>query len=255
MLSRLFKKDAFGNYLFIKKSIVSIIGALTYRRFNGINKLKISGTEHLENLPQQNVIFLSNHQTYYADVIAFYHIFCSVRYGLKNSVKTPLYLTKPVENAYFVAAEETMKKSGFLPRVFSYAGAVTVQRSWRSEGQNVQRNVDLSAVDNIGKALSCGWVVSFPQGTTSPYAPVRKGVTNIIRDNDPIIVPVVINGFRRAFDKKGLKLKKKGTELSVTFKQPFKMDLSLSNEQMIDRIREEIEQQDVMERFRNLKFK
>jgi 1-acyl-sn-glycerol-3-phosphate acyltransferase len=255
MLHRLFKKDPFGNLLFLKRSIISFVGALTYRRFNGINRLKIEGTEFLENLPAQNVIFFSNHQTYYADVIAFYHIFCSVRYGLRNSVKTPMYLTNPVGNAYFVAAEETMKKSGFIPKVFSYAGAVTVQRSWRAEGQNVQRNVDLGAVDNISKALSFGWVVSFPQGTTSHYAPVRKGVTNIIRENNPLIVPVVINGFRRAFDKKGLKLKKKGTELSVRFKEPFYMNLALSNEQMIEKIREIIEQQDVMEKFRNLKFK
>lgn len=161
-------------------------------------------------------------------------------------------MLNPIGNAYFVAAEETMKKSGFLPRVFSYAGAVTVQRSWRSEGENVQRTVDLGAVDNISKALSQGWVVSFPQGTTSPYAPIRKGIVNIIKENNPIIVPVVINGFRRAFDKKGLKLKKKGTTLNVRFKEPLQIDANLSTEEVIEKIKGMIEQQDVMERFRHL---
>ena len=48
---------------------------ISYRRFNGFNKLKISGSENLVDLPKTNVLFVSNHQTYFADVAAMYHVF------------------------------------------------------------------------------------------------------------------------------------------------------------------------------------
>jgi hypothetical protein len=70
---------------------------------------------------------------------------------------------------YYVAAEETMNK-GILARIFKLAGAVTVKRTWRAEGKNVNRMVDLKEVENILKALDNGWVISFPQGTTSAFA-------------------------------------------------------------------------------------
>ena len=111
-------------------------------------------------------------------------------------------------NIYFIAAKETMQ-SGWLPKIFSYAGAVSVQRTWRLRNKNINRNLNLNDVDNISKALNDGWVVTFPQGTTTSWAPVRKGTAHIIKKNKPIVVPVVINGFRDAFDKKGLMIRKK----------------------------------------------
>src|SRR5207302_4212265 len=63
------------------------------------------------------------------------------------------------------------------------------------------------------------WVITFPQGTTKPFAPGRRGTAYIIKHCKPIVIPVVIQGFWRAFNKKGLKFKKKGTLLSVTFKR------------------------------------
>lgn len=142
---------------------------------------------------------------------------------------------------FYVAAKETMKK-GLIPKIFSLAGAILVERSWRAEGQNVKRNVDLSAGDNVSKALQEGWVVSFPQGTTSPYAPIRKGTAHIILDNKPIIVPVVINGFRRAFNKTGLKYKRRNTTLTVKFKPPFQVDENSTLEGITKTIEEIIEQ-------------
>lgn len=215
-----FKKDPFGNIIFVKRLLISILGALTYSRLNVVNNMKVRGTRYLFDLPKNGVLFLSNHQTYYTDVISFYHIFCSVKWRFYNTIRYPIYLLSPRVSMYYVAAEETMKNSGFLPKVLSYAGAVTVKRSWRANGENVQRTVDLSAQENIGKALDDGWLVSFPQGTTSPFAPVRKGTAHIIQAYNPIIVPVAINGFRRAFDKKGFFYKKRGVTLSVKFGKP-----------------------------------
>ncbi|MEM1137016.1 MAG: lysophospholipid acyltransferase family protein [Bacteroidota bacterium] len=242
---KILKRDPFGNIILLKRVIIGVVGALTYVRFTLVNSLKISGTEHLSALPANNVLFLSNHQTYFADVIAFYHIFCSVKWRFKNTINYPFYLLVPRVNNYYVAAEETMKDSGLIPKILSYAGAVTIRRSWRAKGKNVDRGVDRSAFDKITKALQQGWVVSFPQGTTSPYAPVRKGTAHLIRLNNPIVVPVVINGFRRAFDKKGLFFKKRGVKLEVNFKQPIHFSAEMSADEIVDIIRKEIEQEDI----------
>ncbi len=242
---KLIRKDPFGNFIFIKRLLISFLAATTYGRFNIVNRLKIEGTEYLHGLPNKNVLFISNHQTYYADVIAMYHIFCSVKWRFKDTLGFPVYALAPRVNTYYVAAEETMKDSGLLPRIFSYAGAVTVKRSWRAAGKDVDRAPDFKAPEKIKKALEHGWVVNFPQGTTSPYAPIRKGTARIIHTYKPVVVPVVIDGFRRAFDKKGLFFKKRGTKLKVKFKEPLYFNENDSLEFIIDKIRSVIEQEPV----------
>ncbi len=212
-------KDPFGNVYFLKSALITVLGLATYPRLNFFNKLKIENIEYLHNLPSNNVLFISNHQTYYADVIALFHIFASTTWKLKR-LRNPFYLLRPKVNIYYIAAEETMKKSGIIPKVFSYAGAITVKRSWRAGGQDVQRNADISAPAKIKTAMEHGWVVTFPQGTTKAGAPVRKGAANIIKQYKPLVVPVYIDGFRRAFDKRGLVLKKRGTTLTVRFSEP-----------------------------------
>lgn len=234
--------DAFGYPHFIKRFIIFIFGAISYRRYNGFNKLKISGTENIANLPEQNVLFVSNHQTYFADVSAMYHVFSSVKNGFQNSIKNPIYLLNPKIDMYYVAAKETMNK-GLLAKLFSLAGAVTVKRTWREAGKNINRKVDLKEIDNIEKALQQGWVITFPQGTTKAFAPGRKGTAHIIKKNKPIVVPVVIDGFRRSFDKKGLLIKKRGIEQTMTFKPPLKIDYENdSTQKIIDQVMDAIEQ-------------
>jgi 1-acyl-sn-glycerol-3-phosphate acyltransferase len=235
--------DPFGNVVLLKRALIGILAVVTYSRFNITNKLKIEGAEYLLDLPDRNVMFISNHQTYYADVMALYHIFCSVKWRFRNTIRYPLYFLLPRANSFYVAAEETMKDSGLIPRIFSYTGAVTVKRSWRAKGKEVQRGADRHAPEKIQKALEYGWVVNFPQGTTKPYAPVRRGVAHLIKEYNPIVVPVVINGFRRAFDKKGLKFKKRGTTLSVKFKAPIRFDESFTVDQIQEEIAKLIEQE------------
>lgn len=234
--------DAFGTPYFLKRLVIFIFGLISYRRFNGFNKLKISGTENLVDLPDSNVLFVSNHQTYFADVAAMYHAFCSVNNGYLNTIKNPIYLLNPKVDFYYVAAEETMNK-GFLSRIFKVAGAVTVKRTWRAEGQNVNRMVDLTEVENIMKALDNGWVITFPQGTTSAFAQGRKGTAKLVKQQRPIVIPIKINGFRRAFDKKGLKVKVTGVKPTMEFKAP--LDIDYDNEtpqQILDKIMIAIEQ-------------
>jgi len=239
----IFEKDPFNNYLTIKRFFIFVIGWFTYYRYTAVNKIRIKGSDQLVNLPDHGVLFLSNHQTYFADVIAFYHIFCATKWGYKDSISPPFYLFSPRARCYYVAAAETMKEGGILPKLFSMGGAITIDRSWRANGENVKRQLDNSAQDKIGMGLHHGWVVSFPQGTTKPYAPVRKGTAYLIKEHQPIVIPVVINGFRRAFDKKGLRFKKRNTKLTVHFKEPMHFLPDESIESMIERITKAIEQE------------
>jgi 1-acyl-sn-glycerol-3-phosphate acyltransferase len=85
-------------------------------------------------------------------------------------------------------------------------------------------------------------VITFPQGTTKPFAPGRKGTAHIIKLTRPIVIPVVIEGFGKAFNKKGLKFKKTGTRLTVRFKEPLIFDYDAPAEVMLDGIMDAIEQ-------------
>ena len=234
--------DAFGTPYFMKRLIIFILGMVSYRRFNGFNKLKITGTEHLLDLPDTNVLFVSNHQTYFADVAAMYHVSCAVNNGYLNTIKNPIYLLNPKVDFYYVAAEETMNK-GILARIFKIAGAVTVKRTWRAKGENVHRNVDLKEVDNILKALDNGWVITFPQGTTTAFAQGRKGTATLVKNQKPIVIPIKINGFRRAFDKKGLLIKVTGVEPSMEFKKPLDINYETeTSQEILSKIMDAIEQ-------------
>ena len=237
------KRDVFGNIVLIKRILISLIGMLTYPSFSWLNSTKIEGTEHFEKLPDRNILFVSNHQTYFADVIAYLHIFCSVKWKFRNSISNPIYLLNPVTNTSFIAAQETMK-AGILPKIFGYVGSVQVKRTWREAGKDIKRKVDVNEFSNIEKALQQGRVITFPQGTTTPYAPGRRGTVHIIKHYQPIVIPVVINGFRRAFDKKGLRLKKRGVQFSIKFKAPLQIDYSADSDTILAQIMESIEQSD-----------
>ena len=225
----------------IRKLVFLVVGAASYPGLALFNKLRISGTEHLKKLPKENVLFVSNHQTYFADVIAFFQIFCAVKWGKKNKLGLPYYLLNPFTRVNYVAAVETMKDN-LLTRLFLLAGGITVKRTWRAGGQDVRRGLDPSDTRKIIRALQHNWVITFPQGTTRPFAPGRKGTALIIKECKPIVIPIVINGFWRAFNKKGLRLKKRNTRLTVQFKAPLAIDYEAPADKIMDQIMDAIEQ-------------
>ena len=240
----LFRTNPFGHILFIKKWLIRIFGAMTHRRYRGFNELHIEGSEIIKSLPQTNVLFISNHQTYFADVVAMFHVFNASLSGREDNIKNILYLWNPKLNLYYVAAKETMK-AGLLPRIFSYMGAITVERTWRADGKDVtqKREINPNDTENIKIALEDGWVITFPQGTTKSFKPVRKGTAHIIKTHKPIVVPIVIDGFRRSFDKKGLRMKKKGILQSFIIKPPLKIDYENDTiEQIVEKVEFAIEQ-------------
>ena len=238
----IFKRNPFGHNLLIKKWLIRILGVLTHQRFNRFNKLKIEGSDVLKNLPENNVLFVSNHQTYFADVAAMFHVFNASLSGRVDSIKNMTYLWQPKLNIYYVAAKETMK-SGLLPRILAYVGSVSIERTWRSKGEDVNRQVKMSDISNIGTALEDGWVITFPQGTTTPFKPIRKGTAHIIKKYKPTVIPIVIDGFRRSFDKKGIRIRKKNILQSMEIKKPLDIDYdNESIESIVEKIEYAIEQ-------------
>jgi 1-acyl-sn-glycerol-3-phosphate acyltransferase len=236
------KRNPFGHILFLKKWLIRIAGTLTHNRYRGFNQLQIDGSEILRALPDKNVLFISNHQTYFADVVAMFHVFNASLKGREDSIKNVGYLWNPKLNLYYVAAKETMQE-GLLPRILAYAGAITVERTWRAKGQDVNREVNPNDTENIKIALEDGWVITFPQGTTRSFKPVRKGTAHIILNHKPIVVPIVIDGFRRSFDRKGLFVKKKGILQTMEIKEPLQIDYENDTvEKIVEQIEYAIEQ-------------
>ena len=240
----LFKRNPFGHILFLKTWLIRIAGFLTHRRYRHFNQLQIEGSEIIRSLPDKNVLFISNHQTYFADVVAMFHVFNAALKGRENNIKNVMYLWNPKLNMYYVAAKETMQE-GLLPRILAYAGAITVERTWRAKGKDVteKKEVNPNDTENIKIALEDGWVITFPQGTTRSFKPVRKGTAHIILQHKPVVVPIVIDGFRRSFDRKGLMIKKKGILQSMVIKEPLKIDYETATvDEVVEMIEFAIEQ-------------
>ena len=223
------------NFHPIRKIVYFFVGLFSYPGLAIVNKLKISGTEHLKHLPHKGVLFVSNHQTYFADVITFLHIFCAVKWGKMNRLGIPYYLLNPFTSVFFVSAAETMKEN-WVTRLFELAGSITVKRTWNEGSKEVRQGLDVSDTRKIDRALKTSWVINFPQGTTKSFAPGRKGTVLLIKQNKPIVIPIVISGFNIAFDKKGLKIINRGSPLSVKFKEPLVIDYNATNDEMMETI-------------------
>ena len=238
----MFKRNPFGHYDILKTWLIRVFGVFSHRRYQGFNELQIEGSENIANLPECKVLFVSNHQTYFADVVAMFHVFNASLSGRQDTLKNLGYLWKPKLNIYFVAAKETMR-SGLLPRILAYAGSISIERTWRSKGKDVNRQVKKGDISKIGMALDEGWVITFPQGTTTPFKPIRRGTAHIIKNYKPIVVPIVIDGFRRSFDKKGIFIKKRGILQSMEIKKPLDIDYdNETTEEIVEKLQFAIEQ-------------
>lgn len=217
------KKNVFGQSVWFKKKIFQTVGRFVLWYLLKPNKVTVSGSKILTKIPGENVLFVSNHQTIFTDVIAMFQAMFAALNGQIDSIEDWSYLKNPKVNVYYVAARETMEK-GIRAKILALAGAVTVDRTWRQGEQMIKRDVNPDDTKSIGIAIKDGWVVTFPQGTTRAGAPVRKGTAHLIKKHKPTVVPIRVDGFRTAFDKTGLKRIQKGTELSVKFGAPLDID-------------------------------
>lgn len=208
-------RDAMGSLRPVRWGMINVGGYLTALQLRVFNRLRIEGVDNLKSLPSRGVLLVSNHLTHYMDSIVVFH---SVSY-----LRRP-YLVWPRTDLYIVAAMETMKSKGWLPRLMAYNGTICVKRTWREGDRSVERKVDPEDVEKIHDGLRAGWVLTYPQGTTTPGAPGRIGCAHIIKQVRPIVVPVRLDGLREAFDKTGLQLKKTGKKLSVRYGKPLDID-------------------------------
>jgi 1-acyl-sn-glycerol-3-phosphate acyltransferase len=219
-----------------------------------LNRLKVEGREYLKDLPRQNVLFVSNHQTFYMEGIALMAEF--------NRARQPFlhwFWKAATGNCYYIIAVETAKMKGIMHRLIEWAGAVTVTRTWRiGDRQPDKGEVPIEHVrkdqEKVVRAIHEGWVISFPQGTTDPGAKGRKGTAYIIKEAKCIVVPVVIDGFSKAFFKSGLcRPINLGTVLTVRFKPPLNINYGDPAETILDQIMDAIEESDKSRRTHNNK--
>ena len=169
----------------IRRFLIFSVGHLfTIPYFRVLNRVTAEGDEVLETLPRKNVVFLSNHQTYFTEAIALFDLIY-MRHGLPYDDPT----------LRFSAAVETMKKNLFT-KVLVHAGAVTFRRSFREAGVEVKRPVDLEGVSRIERAIADGWMIHFPTGTTQKGAPIRPGVAQLLHRTKAVAVPMRVDGFR-----------------------------------------------------------
>lgn len=208
-------RDAFGHLRPVRWGMINLGGYLTALQLRVFNRLRIEGVENLKALPSRGVLLVSNHLTHYMDSIVVFH---SVSY-----LRRP-YLIWPRTDLYIVAALETMKAQGWLPRLMAYNGTICVKRTWKEGDRAVERQVDPDDIAKIETGLRGGWVLTYPQGTTTPGAPGRLGCAHLIKQFRPLVVPVRLEGLREAFDKTGLKLRRTGVDISVRYGRPLEID-------------------------------
>jgi len=208
--------------LLIQTPINHFIGTLFLKI---LNRLEVEGRENIKKLPPSNVLFVSNHQTFYMEGIALMIEF--------NRAKQPFlhwFWKTTTGRCYYLVTIETARIKGWMNRLIEWAGAVTVTRTWRRGDRSLQLNeVTMESVRNdqvkIVRAIKDGWVITFPQGTITPFLKGRKGTAYIIKEAKCIVVPVVIDGFSKAFkeDKlcRPLKLR---SRLTMRFKDPMEIN-------------------------------
>jgi len=170
----------------LRRGIITSLGlGFTIPYFRILNRVKVTGDGIIDKLPRKNVVFLSNHQTYFMEAMAIFDVVY---------VKHRLPLEDPFMR--FSAATETMKQNP-LTQLFTKAGGVTFRRSFREGGQEVKRAVDFEGVAKVEDAIANGWLLHFPAGTTQKGAPLRPGVAQLLHRTKAVAVPVRVDGFRK----------------------------------------------------------
>jgi 1-acyl-sn-glycerol-3-phosphate acyltransferase len=169
----------------LRRGIITSLGlGFTVPYFRLLNRVHVTGDGIIDALPRRNVIFLSNHMTYFMEAFALFDL-VYVRHHM------------PLENPFmrFSAATETMKQN-LLTQLFTKAGGVTFRRSFREGGKDVKRGADFEGIAKVEEAIATGWLLHFPSGTTQKGAPLRPGVAQLLHRTKAVAVPVRVDGFR-----------------------------------------------------------
>jgi 1-acyl-sn-glycerol-3-phosphate acyltransferase len=190
---------------------LAFAAGFTIPYFKVLNRVDVVGRDRLNALPRRGVVFLSNHQTYFTEAIAFFDAVYRRR-GIKW--EDPFLR--------FSAAEETMGKN-LATSVLTTAGAVTFQRSHRHGGVDLRRSVDLEGIARIEQAIRSGWLLHFPTGTTREGAPIRPGVSRLLHSTQAVAVPMRVDGFREMLMHKQIP-GRIGHRASIRIDEPLDLD-------------------------------
>lgn len=94
-MASLLERNVFGQYIVLKKLIMSAVSVSFYPVFRWVNPLMVTGAEGLLTLPSKGVLFVSNHQTIFADGIALHQIMSATLSGERDSTRGLRYLLQP----------------------------------------------------------------------------------------------------------------------------------------------------------------
>ena len=148
----------------------------------------------------------------------------------------PVLLITPYRPAPLVSFVFANIPASLISKILSYAGSILIKRTWREAGKEITRNIRSEDFDNIIKALNDGWVITFPRGTTDNSKPVRSGTAYIIKQTNPIVIPVKIDGFVDVFERNSLKIKNKTKPFSIKFGNALKFHDNESIESITNQI-------------------
>ena len=149
--------------------------------------MQIVGGDKLKDLPERGVLFVSNHQTYFADVSAMYQVF--------NAAENKVYNRVPFSTLFRPKAQCLLcggcrdHEEGIVAKLMQYAGSVSIKRTWRG-GKTINRGVDPKDIANIKKAMETGWIHHLPARHYTPIRKGRRGTVHLIRELNPVVVPV-----------------------------------------------------------------
>lgn len=210
------------NAEWLRKYVYMGVKALTFLDFKFKTNLQIKGREYVEALPETGVVFVSNHETYYLDVL----LMCDL---LWTSGDKSFFNIR--DSIFFIAADETAKQSPLL-KFHRASGTIPFRRQWKAGDELVNREADYEGMQKIKAALDEGWLINFPTGTTNPDAKMRDGTAKFLKKENPIVVPVKITGSGAAYGKRGILSKGFRMPITVEFFEPFKTE-NMTEEQIM----------------------
>jgi 1-acyl-sn-glycerol-3-phosphate acyltransferase len=218
---------------------IYFLGLLTKKNLYKKGQLAIHNKEILKKLPDTNVLFLSTHTTYYMEAAAMLHSF----WYAKTDFEKDKYIMRkkpPVSHFNMVVEYKSFKKEkdslwlSIITKLMNVVGTILVKREHTNTdvSDTSRKKFNIEAFKKMEKALNEGALIFFPQGTTKSKARIQSGTFKIIRENNPIIVPVVTKNFDIRYGKKGIFVNDHKETLNVTFKEPFQFPKDSTNEEM-----------------------
>jgi hypothetical protein len=87
-----YSKEILSGHILLSKMVDQNFELSLPAGIEALMNFKSKDGDHHPNLPDNNVLFISNHQTYFADVVAMFHVFNASLSGREDTIKNVTYL-------------------------------------------------------------------------------------------------------------------------------------------------------------------